>query len=112
MTAFPGYPAYIAEARASLGAPHEAVPVARRVPPLHELSNLVAQALARPEGPHPDTVRRVGELADGLCIAAEAALLMRALVAPGRDDDAPAAAIPPAAREAAPVGMGRGRRNG
>jgi len=117
---YPGYPAYVERAREALDASDVVAALAKGQPALHELSNLIGQALARPEGPHPDTVRRARELARALCVAAEAALHMQGLIEPADAPALPSPYVNLAARDAAtPVGLaaggngnGRGRRNG
>lgn len=78
--AFPGYPTYLEQAREALELSQAEVNVAKQQAAVNQIATLVVQALDRREGPHPDTLRCINELAYGLCLAAEGALLMRALV--------------------------------
>ena len=104
--AYPGYPPYVQAAGDDLGFGGPSRVVAMRQPVLHEISSLVGQALARPEGPHPDTVRRIVELTEGACIAADAALRLKALVSP---DPVPPTESP----RPEPIGLNsKGRRPG
>jgi hypothetical protein len=83
MAVYPGYPPYVEQAAVELGLPHAAIADAQRQPAVHQISSLVSQVLA--EGPrHTDTVRRLRELRDGLCVAALAGILLTQLV-----DEAP-----------------------
>jgi len=117
---YPGYPAYVERAREAHSSTRLSLHPGASDLTEYELSNLIGQALARPEGPHPDTVRRARELARALCVAAEAALHMQGLIEPADAPALPSPYVNLAARDAAtPVGLaaggngnGRGRRNG
>lgn len=101
---FPGHPIYLEQARAALDLTTREVDVAKQQVAISQIASLVSQAMERREGPHPDTLRRIDELTHGLCLAAEAAILMRALaVKPSEDQAAEAFANSP---------LGRNRKGG
>lgn len=84
--AYPGYPHYLQAGARALQLKGEqadgAVRIAKRQAAVIEISSLVVQALGNPDGPHPDTIRRVRELVEGLYVAAEGAERMLALIMP------------------------------
>lgn len=77
MTPFHGHPAFLADAARELGLPSGTTDDARRQPAISQIASLVSQAGS---DPHPDTLRRINELTDGLLVAALAAIRMRQLV--------------------------------
>lgn len=96
---FPGHPPFLAAAAEALGLPPGAADDARRQPAVAQVAGLVAQVVDAKDV-HPDTLQKLGELRDGLKVAARAAEMMVDLVA-RRGAEASATARPAKARKAA-----------
>ena len=76
---FSGYPEHVERTVRELGLPEGTKYDAMRQPAVWQIASLVSQA---GHEPHPDLLRRVRELAQGLSAAAHAAASMRALIDP------------------------------
>lgn len=81
---YPGYPKYLADAAAALkiDPPDPIIRIAKKQPAVIEVSSLATQAMATPGGAHPDTLRKIKELIEGLYVAAEGMKLVYELLEP------------------------------